>query len=120
LNCRRDERRYVVDCRDAAARIANRYQERDGWTTKEIHYNRLDHGCYLSLEGIEGGQIDSGKRAYCKSQIVTDVNENRAVLRCTANWESGEPEEKWVCDGPDGNSITRDRFLELRKRYLER
>jgi len=118
LNCGRDEQRFVIDCRDAALRLANTY--RDGWQSKEIHYNHLNHGCYLSLDGSEAATTPDGKRLYNETQVVVDVNENRDVLSCAMARERGQATEEWLCSGPNGETITHERFLDLRKRYLER
>jgi hypothetical protein len=118
LNCGRTEQRFVTDCRDAALRLANNYQE--CWTTKDIHYNHLDHGCYLSLESAEVDTMPNGTRLYSQTQQVMDVNENRNILSCASTRERGQLMEQWLCSGPDSQTISHERFVELRKRYLER
>jgi hypothetical protein len=109
---------HLSDSRSEPLKLANTYQE--GWQTKEIHYNHFDHGCYLSLEGTEAATNPDGKRLYSTTQTVMDVNENRDVLRCSSARERGQVTEEWLCSGPDGQSITHERFLDLRKHYLER
>ena len=105
-----------MDCRDAATRAMSKYGE--DWQTKEIHFNRRESHCYLSLEGSEANTVE-GRRMYTDVQKVVDVDENRDILTCASTRERGTAQE-WLCTGPDGQSITHDRFIELRKVDLEK
>jgi hypothetical protein len=112
VGCGQDEQRYVTDCRDAASRST---EFKKHWDKREIHYNRRDHGCYLSVEGSDSYGGDHLVRA----EIVVDINENRNILHCSFAQKSGDPLD-WLCLDREGESITRERFLQLRKQYLER
>jgi hypothetical protein len=111
VNCGQSEQHYATDCRDAAQR-SSRYKEQ--WDKHEIHYNRRDHGCYLSLEGSEFSP--SGKMR-AVAELVVDVNENREILNCSCAQAEGTP-LIWFCLDR-GDRIERERFLEVRKQYLE-
>jgi len=115
LGCKGD-RKYVADCRDAATAMMSKYGE--GWQTKEIHFNVADNHCYLNLEGVDASTTSSDERIYSAAEKVVDVDENRDVIGCASTHERGAT-ERWLCVGPNG-AITREQFLQLRNRYLER
>ena len=112
VSCGQDDQRHVTDCRDAAQRSS---QFKEQWKKREIHNNRRDHGCYLSVEGSETYGADHLVRA----EAVVDVNENRDVLGCSFAQKEGDP-LNWLCLDREGDRITHERFLELRNQYLER
>lgn len=114
--CSKHDRQSVIDCRDAAMRVAAKYGEE--WE-REAHFNQREQRCYLSLEGREASTLNDGTRMYSHSEILMDVDNNLEIAGCAATWERGTPETPLCTEAPS-NSITRDHFLEIRNRFLER
>lgn len=112
--CSSDERRYVIDCREASIKQASQFP---GWQIGASHYDSKERRCFLSIEGTEAESDPKGVRLYTETLLLRDVDENRNFLSCTAAWRKGE-DQSWLCNGPHFESISHDRFLELRERYL--
>ena len=111
----------VIDCRNAGLRAAQDYKP-ETWSTREIHYNRRDHHCYLNLEGSETGIIrDSHVTWRNEMALVRDVDENRDVASCDiTSYNSDDWETTVICDAEGKGNVGLERFEELRRQYLER
>jgi hypothetical protein len=116
----------IIDCRKTGLEVLKDYppvKGRDGftWSTRDIHYNRQNQHCYVSLHGAQYYlNHETGALVVLTEEKVIDVDENRDVLSCLRSEENHKKTE-WLCNVDHSpKRITHERFEELQRQYLER
>jgi hypothetical protein len=115
----RMEEDRIIDCREIGLRAAKDYLEEDGWLIKDIHYNHRDHHCYLSLSAIPDLKGKNLGLAV-PTDVLRDLDENRNLAVCHKGTTDGKTTYASCMDGDQYKLISRERYEELRREYLER
>ena len=75
--CSSDERRYVIDCREASIKQASQFP---GWQIGASHYDSKERRCFLSIEGTEAESDPKGVRLYTETLLLRDVTKTGIFL----------------------------------------